>query len=184
MHTQADEAGGDEDEEEEEEEEEDGEEDGAAEDEEDEEDEEDDEKEGMEEYTNYHQILGGDAEAYDDEVSAVLASIDLSYLVSITVAVAHIACSPRVLNRAPFTLLIFSCVWMLVRWCLMLRFSCGGRSFFFSGQEDDDEFKPPDAEPQDLEIADEDDADLEGADSVLGKHPLEDDDEGPSSSKR
>lgn len=44
-------------------------------------------------------------------------------------------------------------------------------------QEDDDEFKPPDAEPQDLEIADEDDADLEGADSVLGKRPLDDDED-------
>ena len=47
-------------------------------------------------------------------------------------------------------------------------------------QEDDDDFRPPDQEPQDIEIAEEDDADLEGADSVLGKHPLEDDDEGPS----
>lgn len=55
---------------------------------------------------------------------------------------------------------------------------CGHRSFW---QDDDDDFKPPDEEPRDLEIADEDDGDLEAADSVLGKHPLDDDeDEGPS----
>jgi len=50
-------------------------------------------------------------------------------------------------------------------------------------QEDDDDFRPPEQEPQDIEIADEDDADLEG-DSVLGKHPLEEDDEDGSPSKR
>jgi len=52
-------------------------------------------------------------------------------------------------------------------------------------QEDDADFRPPDQEPNDLEIADEDDADLEGGDSVLGKRgALEDDDEEEGSSKR
>jgi hypothetical protein len=40
---------------------------GGGEDGEEDEDEEEEGGEGMEEYTNYHQILGGDAEAYDDE---------------------------------------------------------------------------------------------------------------------
>ena len=47
----------------------------------------------------------------------------------------------------------------------------------YEEEDDDGDFAPPDQEPQDLEIAEEDDADLEAAGSMLGKRPLEDGDE-------
>lgn len=47
----------------------------------------------------------------------------------------------------------------------------------YEEEDDDGDFAPPDQEPQDLEIAEEDDADLGAAGSMLGKRPLEDGDE-------